>query len=93
MVGRKPIPKSSLLADCEYLGFVHGERRWRSQNRKRLYTWDAVHGEVEAFNARERRLGAFDPMTEALIKEPVQGKRIDVLHASQGRVADILRSL
>ncbi len=37
-VGRKPIPKPSFLDDCMPLGFVHGERRWRSENRKRLYT-------------------------------------------------------
>jgi Cytotoxic len=77
-MGRKPIPKASFLNDCEYLGFVHGERRWRSRNRKRLYTWDALHGEVEAFSARGRHPGAFDPVTEALIKVPAQGRTIDV---------------
>jgi hypothetical protein len=30
-MGRKPIPKPSFLDDCEYLGFVHGERRWRGR--------------------------------------------------------------
>jgi hypothetical protein len=77
-MGRKPIPKPSFLDECEYLGFVYGERRWRSRNRKRLYTWDALHGEVEAFNARGRHLGSFDPVTEALIKQPVQGRKINV---------------
>jgi hypothetical protein len=48
------------------------------KDRKRLYTWDALHGEVEAFNARGRHLGSFDPVTEELIKEPVQGRTIDV---------------
>ena len=77
-MGRKPIPKPSFLDDCDYLGFVHGERRWRSKNRKRLYTWDGLHGEVEAFNARGRHLGSFDPITGALIKTAVQGRKIDV---------------
>jgi len=77
-MGRKPIPKPSFLDDCDYLGFVHGERRWRSKSRKRLYTWDGLHGEVEAFNARGRHLGSFDPITEALIKTAVQGRKIDV---------------
>lgn len=77
-MGRKPIPRPSFLDDCESLGFVHGERRWRSKNGKRLYTWDALHGEVEAFNTRGRHLGAFDPITEDMIKGPVQGRTIDV---------------
>jgi hypothetical protein len=77
-MGRKPIPMPSFLDDCEYLGFVHGERRWRSRKRKRLYTWDALHGDVEVFNARGRHLGSFDPVTEELMKEPVRGRTIDV---------------
>ena len=48
------------------------------QESERLYTWDALHGEVEAFNARGRHLGSFDPVTAALIKPPVQGRKIDV---------------
>ena len=77
-MGRKPIPKPSFLDDCEYLGFRSRREAMARKDRKRLYTWDALHGEVEAFNARGRHLGSFDPVTEELIKEPVQGRTIDV---------------
>jgi hypothetical protein len=73
-----PIPVPSILDDCEYLGAYNGQRRWRSDGGKRLYTWDALHGEIEVFNARGRHLGAIDPVTGAWIKEAVRGRRIDV---------------
>lgn len=83
------MPRPCLL-DCDYLGFVHGERRSRSRNRKRLYTWDALDGEVEAFNARGRHLGSFDPITEAMIKGPVQGREIDVQATGCAEYSDVL---
>ena len=46
----KSIPKGSILEQFEYLGAFGGERRWRSHGGKRIYTWDALHGEVEVFN-------------------------------------------
>jgi hypothetical protein len=73
-----PIPTPSILDDCELLGFVGGERRWRSKDGKRLYTWDALHGEVEVFNRRGRHLGAIDPRTGIGLKPAVPGRRIDV---------------
>lgn len=45
---------------------------------RRLDTWDALHGEIEVFNARGLHLGSIDPVNGSLIKEPVQGRRIDV---------------
>lgn len=73
-----PIPKPSYLTDCEYLGAFNGERRWRSRDGKRLFTWDAFHGEIEVFNGRGRHLGVIDPIHGNLIKEPVAGRKIDV---------------
>ena len=75
---RKPIPQPSILDECDPLGFVHGERRWRSKDGQRLYTWDALHGEIEVFNKRGRHLGAVDPITGYLVKDPVAGRKIDV---------------
>ena len=75
---RLPIPAGSILDDFEPLGFIAGERRWRSHDGKRLYTWDARHGEVEVFDARGRHLGAIDPITGAVLKEAVRGRRIEV---------------
>lgn len=73
----KPIPQPSIFNDLEPLGFVHGERRWRDAD-GRLYTWDALHGEAELFNARGRHLAAVDPVTGSVIKRAVQGRRIKV---------------
>jgi len=44
-----PIPKPSYLDQCFYLGARNGEKRWRSKDRTKLYTWDWTHGEIEVF--------------------------------------------
>jgi hypothetical protein len=62
----------------EYMGFVHGDQRWRSADGKRLYTWDDLHGEVEVFTRRGRHLGAAHAVTGVLIKDAVKGRRISV---------------
>ncbi len=77
-MGRQPIPSPSFLQGCDYLGYVHGERRWRSRDGRRLFTWDALHGEIEAYNARGLHIGVLDAVTGRLIKEAVRGRRIDV---------------
>lgn len=74
----KPIPKPSVLDEFESLGAINGQRRWRSDNGKRLYTWDSLHGEIEVFNARGKHLGAMDPVTGEMIKSAVPGRAIDV---------------
>lgn len=48
----KPIPKPGFLDSCESLGYIYGERRWRSPDGRYLYTWDALHGELEVFDKR-----------------------------------------
>lgn len=74
----KPIPKPSFLDDCDYLGAFSGERRWRSKDGGRIFTWDGLHGEIEVFNKRGRHLGVIDPVHGRLIKPAVKGRRIDV---------------
>jgi len=74
----KSIPRPSILDDFENLGAFGGERRWRSDGGRRLYTWDSLHGEVEVFNARGKHLGALDPVTGALVKPAIAGRTIDV---------------
>ena len=76
MPKRGPL-RSSFLDRCEYVGFVHGQQRWRSQDRKRIYTWDALHGEIEVFNRRGHHLGVLDPQGQP-IKDAVKGRRINV---------------
>lgn len=75
---RKAIPKPSILDDFDYLGAINGERRWRSKDGKRLYTWDSLHGEVEVFNKRGKHLGVVDPVTGRLTKQAKRGRKIDV---------------
>ena len=72
------MPKPSILDNFEPLGARNGKKRWRNRDHTRLYTWDELHGEVEVFSKLECHLGALDPITGDLIKEPVRGRRIDV---------------
>ncbi|HEX9466030.1 MAG TPA: colicin E3/pyocin S6 family cytotoxin [Alphaproteobacteria bacterium] len=74
----KAIPKPSILDGFEYLGFKGGQKLWRSQDGRRYYTWDALHGEVEVFNKDGRHLGVVDPISGLGIKGAVRGRTIDV---------------
>ncbi|WP_422402927.1 colicin E3/pyocin S6 family cytotoxin [Pseudomonas sp. GZD-209] len=77
-VTRHPIPQPSYLDEQEYMGFVEGARRWRSACKRRLYTWDEFHGEIEVFNARGRHLAVLDAVTGENIKDAVKGRTINV---------------
>ena len=74
----KPIPKPSYLDGCEPLGVFGSERRWRSADGKRIYTWDSLHGEIEVFNKRGNHLGVIEAIHGHVIKEAVRGRKIDV---------------
>lgn len=73
----KPIPKPSFLDDCISIGAVNGEKRWKSEDSKRIYTWDSLHGEIEVYNKRGKHLGVLNPEGD-LIKDAVNGRKIDV---------------
>jgi hypothetical protein len=73
-----PRPQPCILDDFDYLGFIHGAQRWSSDKGDRLYTWDALHGEVEVFNRRGKHLGAKHAVSGDWIKEAVSGRSIDV---------------
>ena len=78
-MGRKPIPRPSFLDTCTYLGFIYGERRWRSIEDDVIYTWDALHGEIEGYDGRGRHIvGAMDAMTGEPTKPARRGRRIRV---------------
>jgi hypothetical protein len=77
ILGGKPVPKPSYLDQCNSLGAIGGNKRWRSEDGKRLYTWDSLHGEIEVFNSRGCHLGVLDPDGN-FIKEAVKGRKIDV---------------
>ena len=72
-----PLPPDSFLHHLE-LSVHGGRKRWRDRDRKRLYEWDGLHGEVEIYNDRGRHLGAADPLTGQLTKDAVKGRRVDV---------------
>jgi Cytotoxic len=74
----KTIPKPSIFDNLEFVGFISGAKRWRSHGGRRLYTWDALHGEVEVFNGRGRHLGVLDVRTGHQIKPAIKGRSIDV---------------
>ena len=74
----KPIPIPLFLDRCEAMGAFDGEKRWRSADGKRLYTWDSLHGEIEVFDKRGNHLGAADAVTGVLSKAAVRGRTINV---------------
>lgn len=43
-----------------------------------IYTWDSLHGEIEAYNARGYHLGVIDALTGEPIKPARKGRRIRV---------------
>jgi hypothetical protein len=75
---RKPIPQGCFLGTLRRAASREGSQRWISAGGDRIYTWDALHGEVEGFNIRGRHIGAFDPCTGAMVKSAVKGRSIDV---------------
>ena len=77
-MGRKPIPRPGFLDTCTYLGYIHGERRWRSRDGEYLLTWEGLHGEIEVFNMRGKHVGAVDAVSGWWVKGPVPGRWIDV---------------
>lgn len=76
-MGGIPIPNPSYLDECELLGAFSGQKRWRSKDFKRLFTWDSLHGEIEVFNSRGKHLGVMNPQG-VFIKGAVKGRKIDV---------------
>lgn len=76
----KPIPRPSVLDNFQYDGVKGGERRWSSGRgkKKRYYTWDGLHGEIEVFDSQGWHLGAIDPITGLGIKPATKGRNIDV---------------
>ena len=49
-----PIPRPCFLDECVSLGAFNGQKRWRSEDGKRLYTWDSLHGEIEVYDSDSR---------------------------------------
>lgn len=71
-------PSPSFLDQMEDLGFVHGNKLWRSPCGRRYYTWDPLHGEIEVFNKRGKHIGVIHAVTGMWIKDAVKGRSVDV---------------
>jgi hypothetical protein len=77
-VAGKSRPKPCFLDKFQQWKVVDGRKTWRSEDGKRLYQWDSLHGEIEVYNSRGHHLGSVDAVTGIFLKMPVKGRRIDV---------------
>lgn len=73
-----PRPTPCYLDEMDNFGVRGGRRVWRNPTEDRLYTWDGLHGEIEAFTLRGRHVGALHAVTGAKVKDAVRGRKIDV---------------
>jgi hypothetical protein len=76
-MGGIPVPEPCFLDECDPIGAPDGRKRWRSKDRKRLYTWDSLHGEIEVFDKHGYHLGVLNS-EGIIIKLAKKGRRIDV---------------
>ena len=74
----KSRPRPCFLEEQIKFGIRGGQQVWKNVNGSRLYTWDSLHGDIEAFNNRGSHLGSLDPFSGELIKPAVKGRKIDV---------------
>ena len=72
-----PMPEDCFLRGLESPFTRGGEKVYRSPKGKYLYTWDAMHGHVEVFDAHGYHIGVVDK-SGRLIGDDVPGRKIDV---------------
>lgn len=77
-MGGVPRPKPCFLDGCEVVKVIGNRKVWANANRTHFFTWDSLHGEIEAFDKQGRHLGALNASTGDLIKEAVRGRKLDV---------------
>ena len=71
-------PRPSILDSMEDLGFINGNKLWRSACGRRFYSWDSLHGEIEVYNQRGKHIGVVHAVTGKWIKDAVKGRTINV---------------
>ncbi|KAA1035523.1 hypothetical protein ERX35_011115 [Macrococcus equipercicus] len=47
-----------------------------SGSKKRYYTWDKAHNEIEVYDKKGKHLGAMDSVTGKMIKKAVKGRKL-----------------
>jgi len=50
----------------------------KSGSKRRYYEWDNTHEDIEVYDSNGNHLGSMDPMTGAMIKPPVPGRKINL---------------
>ncbi|OUD15585.1 colicin E3/pyocin S6 family cytotoxin [Thioflexithrix psekupsensis] len=75
-MGGLPIPKPSILDTLRVVAIEGGRKVFKDDSQNIYYTWDSLHGELEAFNKNGRHLGVVCPKTGLSIKPPVKGRKI-----------------
>jgi hypothetical protein len=76
-VNHQILPRPSIWDDCIPVGRRNRRKVWKSRRGHRFFTWDSLHGEVEVYDSRGRHLGAMDPVTGAMTKSAVPGRRLN----------------
>lgn len=77
-MGGVPRPKPCFLDGCEVIKVIGAKKVWANKERTRFFTWDSLHGEIEAFDKQGRHLGALNSVNGDLMKEAVRGRKLDV---------------
>lgn len=73
-----PRPRPGFLELFEKFKVIDGRQVWVNERRDRFFSWDSLHGEVEAFDKNGRHLGAFHAVTGVQLKEAERSRRIHV---------------
>lgn len=71
-----PKPVSCFLDCCEKYKVINGQQVYRLNNK--YFTWDGLHGEIEAFDKFGFHIGVLDAISGDKIKPAVHGRRLDV---------------
>lgn len=72
-----PRDEPDFLSEQEKVGWT-GESRWRDTSAQRIYTYDQMHGHIEAYDKRGNHVGVLDVDTGEKIGDAVRGRKIDV---------------
>lgn len=62
----------------EYVGVRDGYKVWRSRSEDRYYTWDSLHGEVEAYDKRGRHVAVLHAISGVRTGTAKPGRKINV---------------
>lgn len=72
-----PPPKTGFVTTLEKVSRTNSRPRWRSADGRRLYEWDALHGEFEVYTRQGIHIGVAND-AGVIIKDAVPGRTIDV---------------